>query len=223
MIAGTVGAISGRSSTVRYYDPSTGQFLTRDPLVSVTREAYGYVGGSPLNRTDPSGQAWGIPDWVPVVGGGCIAVGTDSYEDSNGDTQTCDNSDNQDWSGNVLAGAGNALTFGQGVDVTANLMGKGDNFTACYGNSDSWAYRGGAVGGAAFGLAFGGGQAWKSLNSGRGIGVGNLARVARHQPHKAMPNLSGGPVRIANWLAEHHAYRVHWHTVWRGTRTPGGM
>ncbi len=39
----------------RYYDPTTTQFLTRDPLVSVTRSAYGYVNADPLNGTDPSG------------------------------------------------------------------------------------------------------------------------------------------------------------------------
>ena len=40
----------------RYYDPATGQFLTRDPLVGQTREAYGYVNGNPLNATDPTGH-----------------------------------------------------------------------------------------------------------------------------------------------------------------------
>lgn len=39
----------------RYYDPSTAQFLTRDPIVAVTRSPYAYVAGNPLNRTDPSG------------------------------------------------------------------------------------------------------------------------------------------------------------------------
>ena len=39
----------------RYYDPATGQFLTRDPIEAQSREAYGYVGGNPLNATDPSG------------------------------------------------------------------------------------------------------------------------------------------------------------------------
>lgn len=42
----------------RYYDPLTGLFLSRDPLNSMTRSAYGYVGGSPLNGSDPSGL-WG--------------------------------------------------------------------------------------------------------------------------------------------------------------------
>jgi RHS repeat-associated protein len=39
----------------RSYDPSTGQFLTRDPVVADTRSAYAYVEGNPLNATDPSG------------------------------------------------------------------------------------------------------------------------------------------------------------------------
>jgi len=40
---------------LRFYDPTTGQFISRDPLNPMTRSAYGYAGGSPLNRRDPSG------------------------------------------------------------------------------------------------------------------------------------------------------------------------
>ncbi|MEJ5255826.1 MAG: RHS repeat-associated core domain-containing protein [Acidimicrobiales bacterium] len=39
----------------RYYDPTTGQFLTRDPITPLTRSPYAYVGGNPLNMTDPTG------------------------------------------------------------------------------------------------------------------------------------------------------------------------
>ena len=39
----------------RYYDPATGQFLSRDPAVSMTGEPYSYAVDNPLNRTDPSG------------------------------------------------------------------------------------------------------------------------------------------------------------------------
>lgn len=39
----------------RYYDPTTGTFLTRDPLEAITRSPYGYVNGNPLDRRDPTG------------------------------------------------------------------------------------------------------------------------------------------------------------------------
>jgi RHS repeat-associated protein len=43
----------------RYYDPGTAQFLTRDPLVALTVDPYGYAAGSPLNFTDPTGMSVG--------------------------------------------------------------------------------------------------------------------------------------------------------------------
>ena len=53
----------------RYYDPTTGQFLSRDPAVASTREAYGYTGGDPLNGSDPSGLALCLH--VPFTNDGC--------------------------------------------------------------------------------------------------------------------------------------------------------
>ena len=41
----------------RYYDPGTGQFLSREPLAFLTRTPYGFVDGNPLNSIDPSGLA----------------------------------------------------------------------------------------------------------------------------------------------------------------------
>ena len=43
----------------RYYDPLTGQFLTRDPAVATTMEPYAYAGNNPTNYTDPTGLYWG--------------------------------------------------------------------------------------------------------------------------------------------------------------------
>ncbi len=43
-------------SVVRFYDPTTGTFLSRDPLQAVTRSPYGYVYGNPLNDLDPLGM-----------------------------------------------------------------------------------------------------------------------------------------------------------------------
>jgi RHS repeat-associated protein len=42
----------------RYYDPTTGQFLTRDPLQAYTGEPYGYAGNNPLSNTDPTGLSF---------------------------------------------------------------------------------------------------------------------------------------------------------------------
>lgn len=39
----------------RYYEPGSGQFLTEDPDLDVTQEAYGYASNSPTNNIDPLG------------------------------------------------------------------------------------------------------------------------------------------------------------------------
>lgn len=39
----------------RYYEPATAQFLSMDPLATVTGSPYGYVGNNPLNGADPLG------------------------------------------------------------------------------------------------------------------------------------------------------------------------
>jgi RHS repeat-associated protein len=41
----------------RYYDPSTAQFLSVDPLVDETNQPYTYTGGDPVNEIDPSGDS----------------------------------------------------------------------------------------------------------------------------------------------------------------------
>jgi RHS repeat-associated protein len=50
----------------RYYDPATAQFVSRDPWVSATRQAYAYAGSNPQNGTDPSGM------WCPATPSDCI-------------------------------------------------------------------------------------------------------------------------------------------------------
>jgi RHS repeat-associated protein len=39
----------------RYYEPATGQLLTRDPLANLTRQRYSYAGDDPSNLADPTG------------------------------------------------------------------------------------------------------------------------------------------------------------------------
>jgi RHS repeat-associated protein len=48
----------------RYYDPASQQFLTVDPLLAATEQAYTYAGGSPTNATDPAGLDFDIPGYV---------------------------------------------------------------------------------------------------------------------------------------------------------------
>jgi len=60
----------------RLYDPTTAQFLTRDPAVGMTRQAYSYVGGNPLNRVDPSGL-WELPLPPGATGLLGLALGID--------------------------------------------------------------------------------------------------------------------------------------------------
>jgi hypothetical protein len=58
----TFGRPADRARVNRYYDPATGQFLTRDPAVELTGSPYGYVYDNPLSSTDPAGL-FGLPPW----------------------------------------------------------------------------------------------------------------------------------------------------------------
>ena len=54
---GWQGAPSGPVVVDRYYDPATGQFLSVDPKVQQSQQAYVYAGDDPVRNTDPSGLA----------------------------------------------------------------------------------------------------------------------------------------------------------------------
>lgn len=58
---GFAGQYSNLQSGLQYlrarvYDPTTGQFLTRDPLAQTSRQPYLYASGDPVNASDPTGQ-----------------------------------------------------------------------------------------------------------------------------------------------------------------------
>lgn len=60
----------------RYYDPSTDQFLTVDPLAGVTGEVYAYANGDPIDLTDPSGLFCFGPIPVPRTGDSLTSCGS---------------------------------------------------------------------------------------------------------------------------------------------------
>jgi RHS repeat-associated protein len=55
----------------RYYDPTTGQFLSVDPDVASTGQPYAYSGGDPVNASDPSGLFESGPNGQACIGQVC--------------------------------------------------------------------------------------------------------------------------------------------------------
>ena len=53
----------------RYYDPTTAQFLTRDPAVALTQDPYAYAMNNPVNATDPTGLCGFLGDGPCTPGG----------------------------------------------------------------------------------------------------------------------------------------------------------
>jgi hypothetical protein len=49
----------------RWYDPSTGQFMSVDPDLAETDQPYAYAGDDPVNETDPRGKTPWPPDGYP--------------------------------------------------------------------------------------------------------------------------------------------------------------
>jgi RHS repeat-associated protein len=65
----------------RFYEPSTGAFMTRDPAFDQTDTAYTYAGDDPVNASDPSGlDAAGCTGAFPGLSGTfgyCISISGD--------------------------------------------------------------------------------------------------------------------------------------------------
>jgi RHS repeat-associated protein len=94
----------------RYYDPTSGQFLTRDPLETSTRQPYSYANDNPLNFTDPTGMGI-FGDAVNFAGGGINTLSTGigavgGFIDEGGNAL-----------GNLAAGGADSLTFGLSTAV----------------------------------------------------------------------------------------------------------
>ena len=62
----------------RYYDPATAQFMTVDPRLALTGQAYGFSGNNPRNASDPTG----LCSWYDAVCG--VGVGATWVADNAG-------------------------------------------------------------------------------------------------------------------------------------------
>jgi RHS repeat-associated protein len=96
----------------RYYDPATGQFLTRDPIEPLNRDAYGYVNRDPLTSTDASGLCG--PFCAVIVAfavGFTIDVGIQALSNV---MAGCSPFDDIDWKRAAFWGAVSAATAGFG-------------------------------------------------------------------------------------------------------------
>lgn len=134
----------------RFYDPTTGSFTSRDPANATTRSAYGYVGNSPLNATDPSGMCVG-PDWVcgvintgvTVMTGGqsnCAKFGPDDPYCEATLTQAAEEHPGAAQAANSYAGGALKLN-----PITAATNGAGVTDTDSYVDTSSWWYFGGEM------------------------------------------------------------------------------
>jgi RHS repeat-associated protein len=95
----------------RVYDPATAQFLTTDPILSVTTAPYTYAGDNPLNLGDPTGL-WSptegierlsneIGEGIANVGGGFVSGLT----------------------GGLIEGSGNSCSSGNMIGEYGSLLG----------------------------------------------------------------------------------------------------
>jgi RHS repeat-associated protein len=117
----------------RYYDPASGQFLSRDLLLKESMAPYNYVSGNPLNRKDPSGAFWPLVTMaIGAIVGVAAYVIVNKYVTHQPVT----------WQGAAAAGAAGAIAGLVGPEVALALGGDAVLGAAVFG---------GAVGGLAGG------------------------------------------------------------------------
>jgi RHS repeat-associated protein len=105
----------------RYYDPTTGRFISPDVLVSTGQgilghNMYAYCGNNPVNRADDEGEFWHIV--VGAVGGAVI----------NGIIQIVSNiSSGEEWSSglatSMLTGAASGALAASGAGLVVSIAG----------------------------------------------------------------------------------------------------
>ena len=196
----------------RYLDPSTGQFLTVDPLVAQTMQPYQYAGDNPVNASDPTGMSWWgaiTHHWRGIVQGAivvtAVAVSIASVGTLSGASL-------------VLAGA-----------VIGSLSSEASYYAGCVGTDSGCSVTGaliatlsgGIAGGASAGL--GGAFCESSLclsaigmSSGAGVGVGGY--VADSALEHTCRTGSGEAGAGAGGLGGASLNQSDWGRLWGGIK-----
>ncbi|MEA2220289.1 MAG: hypothetical protein QOJ35_2915 [Solirubrobacteraceae bacterium] len=167
----------------RYYDPATGQFLTRDPLISTTRQAYAYAANTPTNATDPTGQTSRIVS--------ASALGNTAANIAGGISGNISTS--------ILSAVGihinDCATFYKGAHATGSalaLLGLGEVRTAAKGVPDAWVVvRGGTKELAPAGEVFSGAAGHTLEDAASGV------------PHGTIRHTTAGEIRAGGGTVEH--------------------
>ena len=169
----------------RTYDPSTGRYVTSDPIgLNGGLNTYGYVGGNPMSAIDPYGL-WALGDPLPqwtVDGsagfGDTLSFGlTDRIRDRMGINSVVNKCSrayhNGEWSGIGVGAALGAAHLGRNAINQMGSRGLGQGLRRLFSDGRSWnSVRD------TWSLAAGGGQRW-------------LARNGQHLHHWLIPQRFG--------------------------------
>ena len=121
----------------RDYDPSIGRYIQSDPIgLAGGLNTYGYVGGNPVNATDPTGE-------FAVIGGSIGGLGNLGYQlYQNGGNLNCVN-----WwqvGAWALTGSGTGILGRAGVSGIGSFVSNSSSFSSI--SRAYWGVRGGAGG-----------------------------------------------------------------------------
>jgi RHS repeat-associated protein len=126
----------------RYYDPTTAQFLTRDPIEALTRSPYAYANNDPINTIDPSGLC---PMCVVFIGGALIGGGLDlGFQALGNVADGCGAFSDINWGSVAFSGLlGGGLSVGGAWLASARAAQGGSAF-------GDWAFKNGVLGADSF-------------------------------------------------------------------------
>jgi RHS repeat-associated protein len=196
----------------RTYDPGTAQFLSADPLQSITGEPYDYAGDDPLSNRDPSGLSVCLfgyyVGWHPVNARKAVANFGAGLANAVVSTLTL----GQFHVSAPFCGGGLGLSYGigeltAGVEAAAATAGSYEALLrlAGLGPAASPILAGGLTGATATFVATGSEASPQQLAGGAGFGLfgglgGNVAGSLVYTPSRAAATAGGG--LLSSWAAE---------------------